>query len=271
MSDKINPISFRTLAQIRMIQSHRIQKDTELHVSRFIECARKGFLSIKAEPSKNAKVDLNTAVLFDKGTATEIWMINVLSFLAECGDIKLLWPKVINNKLKQKTILIKGKYFDATGSIDALIVPLNSRFGGSPNSKTKVPIEIKSKGGSAWRAIKKPERSHKLQLLSYMLWGNYPYGLLIYVDRDKYVEVAEGFEIVNWKIFIVERDSVIEKELIDRKERTELALKNNVLPDKEGKDADDPICVFCSFRALCWNRLPQSAIIRQRALNKRKK
>src|SRR5688572_28985926 len=104
MPNRINPIAFRTLAQMRMIQSHRVQKDTELHVSRFIECARKGFLSIKAELPANTKIDLQTAITFDKGTATEIWMINVLAYLAKHGDIKLLWPKVIDNELKQKRI-----------------------------------------------------------------------------------------------------------------------------------------------------------------------
>lgn len=125
-----------------LVQEFKYAQDTEIHVSRFIDCARKGYLSMQSMNSGD--VDIKSTVYFTKGTATEIWFVGLLKRLEARGLLDLQWPRIQNGGLVQYLIEIPGKYFKATGSVDAVIIPRSDLIA---DSQTPHLLEIKSIGG----------------------------------------------------------------------------------------------------------------------------
>lgn len=77
--------------------------------------------------------------------------------------------------------------------------------------------------------------------------------MIVYIDRDDYIELDKGWEIQRTKTFVFDYDPVIGKQLQERLHRLEDGLNTKSPPPKEGKNHNDKLCTLCNYRVDCWN------------------
>lgn len=176
------------------------------------------------------------------GSAYEYWMIDRLK---EAGLLKY------GGKFREDHQVNVRKY-EGNGYMDALVW-----YKGED-----IAVEIKTKGARDFERIardKDPDDSHYMQLMAYMHFLGIKKGWLIYIDREKHYEAANGGIIPRWEILEIEYQEKIGKKTEKRLIKlSEYKLNPDKEPKKEPESSDDPRCRYCSHRKYCWNESPNN-------------
>ena len=114
------------------------------------------------------KIDTELQVTFKIGHALhgmiQHWFENMT-------DIEGL-PDLVENEAK-----VTDEALRVAGSIDSIL-----KF---PDVEEPVPIEIKTKTADLFKSLSAPDAAHRLQLGMYLMLTGLPYGILLYISKDR--------------------------------------------------------------------------------------
>lgn len=81
-------------------------------------------------------------------------------------------PDLVENEAK-----VHSEGMRIAGSVDSIL-----RF---PGIEKPVPIEIKTKNAELFKGLAAPDTAHKMQISMYLMLTGLPYGILLYVSKDR--------------------------------------------------------------------------------------
>lgn len=82
------------------------------------------------------------------------------------------FPSLIENECK-----VHDDKLRIAGSIDSLMT--------FPGIDHEVPIEIKTKTANLFKGLAVPDLAHKLQVSTYLMLKDLPYGIILYISKDR--------------------------------------------------------------------------------------
>lgn len=201
------------------------------------DCMRRTILDLRATEEDFIPADAAGMDNMSYGSAYEVW---IGERLKNAGLLKyggVLW----------KDMQVNVKAYEGNGYMDFLVT-----YQGED-----VAVEVKTKGAHGWDEIlktRKPDKMHIYQLMIYMHFLKIKKGWLLYIDREKHFEAANGEFIPRWEIFEIDYDPVLAEKLDRRLQRLSKHKIEGTVPDKEPKSQSDPRCTYCSHNQFCWGK-----------------
>lgn len=216
------------------------------------DCMRKTILDLNMSEEDWTPPDPSGMDNMSYGSAYEIWMLERLKNAGYLKHGGVLW----------RDMQVNVKRWAGNGYMDGLGVVDGEDIG----------IEIKTKGARGFDEIiktRKPDKLHIYQLMIYMYYLNLKKGWLIYIDREKHFEAANGEYIPRWEIIEIELDEKVGEKLDRRLQRLTKHREEKTIPDKEPKDPSDSRCTWCSHRKYCWGESADNRKSRANPIAKR--
>jgi CRISPR/Cas system-associated exonuclease Cas4 (RecB family) len=206
-------------------------------------CNRKLFYDWKGAPRKYTGNEL----LFGVGNAIHDIISDYFKRMGiwwgsevRCGDKELNLSCRIDNIIS---------FFEK----DELWTDENSNFKKTIERNQLIPVEIKTikkwatqkHYKSAIKSItEEPKENHLLQIQAYLMCGDFPYGLLVYIERDDCKVKAV------WKVY---PDRALWKEIRQQIEAVNIALENDEAPERCRESSNEYPCSWCQYREYCWS------------------
>lgn len=114
------------------------------------------------------KIDTELQVTFKIGHALHGMIQHWFENMDEIGGM----PDLVENEAK-----VHDERLRIAGSIDSILA--------FPGVDANVPIEIKTKTADLFKGMLQPDPAHRLQIGMYLMLTGLPYGILLYVSKDR--------------------------------------------------------------------------------------
>jgi len=190
-------------------------------------CQRKNYYSRKAP----IPFDKKTKRIFHTGNLYHNFITYLLKHNFE--DTKLL------DSERSVTIIAEPEYdVDIRGRLDNLVlINLDNEKG----EKEKTIFEVKS--SSSIQFLKEPQKHHVMQLTPYLRALQLKKGYIVYVEKNT----------LQTKVFPVKYDKEIFLNVVKRARDLAKHLRENTLPEAEGKVLKDWQCKYCpkGYKEMC--------------------
>lgn len=114
------------------------------------------------------KIDTELQVTFKIGHALHGMVQHWFENMTEITGL----PNLVENEAK-----VHDDVHRISGSVDSILT--------FPNADKPVPIEIKTKTAELFKGLSQPDAAHRMQIGMYLMLTGLPYGILLYLSKDR--------------------------------------------------------------------------------------
>lgn len=213
-------INFDKLVEIHLTKEQKAKQVGRYYPSEIGLCMRKTWYGYKYP----TQVSMELLKIFEAGNMVHDFVVRV--FKSEKN-------KEVELVQEEMPFKYEGDGFLISGRIDDLVLL-------KENGK-QILVEVKS--AKTIKGMEKPKLPNELQLILYMHVLNIHDGVLLYVDKTN----------LQSKVFEIPYSKIRGEQIIQRFKQLDVALKNNLLPEPEGKIIEDLswMCAFCEYAEKC--------------------